>query len=363
MRIRDFVYDFNKRALNLSKNPTPNDVLVAHESDTACLEIKNLCDEFKESDLSVSPENLKPFIDFLALRGEFVNHSCRQAGYTSNYKTDANDTSFELAKTLAYYLQASTLSFLIPTLKTDRVTANRFIQYPQHFVLNDTCTNFIDLQTYQTPDEAKSLSDAETARIEDKIKWIKDIDKDKPVNYQEFSRVSLKKFLHSDILELNQLTDVMATYPLEQRCEFLRTFTFNQHAVIALNGTRFRDVVNNRENYIGDEDHARNALMVLASYYQKVTEMRTEDFKSKPGSWFRYDKQSKLKSVKLILDFLESGDDLSNFRKLLDSNDCKDVKNAMLDGDLGALSYKIIAVSAPENRHLEQPAKSWYSWS
>jgi hypothetical protein len=112
---------------------------------------------------------------------------------------------------------------------------------------------------------------------------------------------------------------------------------------------------------VGDEDRARTVFMSLGYYYYELIRTRAADYNHVTGSWTGYHRTIKLKGIHQMLKFLESGESLQYFEKFLDSDDCKDLRNPMLKGDLGALSNMIIFASKPENREAVQP-KNWFGY-
>lgn len=165
------------------------------------------------------------------------------------------------------------------------------------------------------------------------------------------------------VWDMPSLVTAMANYPASERVDALTNFNVAKLSKIILNGTAFRQVVNNKENYIGDEDHARTVLMALGYYYHELTRTRTDDYKHITGSLTGYNRAIKQEGAHLILKFLESGESLSNFEAYLNSDVCKAVKGATSQGELGDLCKMVIFVSKPENRQpVEARPKNWFGF-
>lgn len=157
------------------------------------------------------------------------------------------------------------------------------------------------------------------------------------------------------VWDLPTLLTAMADYPTKQRVEALANFDIAKLSKLILNGKDFRAMVNNQENYIGDEDHARTVLMALAYYYHELVRTRANNYKRMTGFLTGYDKAIKQKGASLALKFLESGEPLANFEKFLNSDECKESRGAMLAGELGDLGRMITYLGKPENREVQQP--------
>ncbi len=185
-------------------------------------------------------------------------------------------------------------------------------------------------------------------------------------------RELFERYLQPKVHDWASMITEMSKLPANQRIDFLADFNLAKLSKLILNGTDFRSKVNDRENYVGHEDHARTVLMTLGYYYYELTRTRNESYKHSSASWTGYDSVTKRKGIHQILKFLESGKPLAEFENYLNSDRFGEVvtssmlkeytlKDAVLQGELGELCKMIVFASKPENREHVQPT-SWLSW-